>query len=141
MIRALILALLLASCATPQTSDAATDQLFKTAIPFCTMIAERQRYVGKRVLVSGLYILTAHGGQIYGNGCRSQSIDLHGAIHIQRDERAASIVKSALQHKRTARVPVVYQGTVKARQVFPCSDDSCLEYSLDEAQLLAARRP
>jgi hypothetical protein len=83
-------------------------------VPFCEMMASRDEYVDREVLVSGLYIMTPHRGEIYGLGCEAGSIALRGDVNLPEDDkRVPAIIRGAYRQISGARVPIVARGVLR----------------------------
>ncbi|WP_156029818.1 hypothetical protein [Sphingomonas sp. URHD0057] len=139
---ALMIVLVLAEASvgcTPQP-PLVCQELFAHAIPFCQMMSQKESYREKSVTVSGLYILSPHNAELYAESCENQSIKLHGEVGLPDSKRAWTIVGQATKSISGARIPVVFRGVLHARQyiVIPNCNESCFEWSLERAQLLAA---
>ena len=113
--------------------------LYATALPFCRMMAERTKYVGTEIAVSGLYASTPHGGMIYGRECPNAAIFLSGAAGQWISPQAEAVFADVYRGDRVVHVPVVILAVLRATPaVTPCSSDSCMRYSLERAQTIVA---
>lgn len=110
---------------------------FKRAVPFCAMMANQDKYIDRQVLVSGMYIATPHQVEIYGAGCNSNSIALHGDVSVPSDRRALSVIRQAEGQISGARIPIVAKGVLK-KYVGPGIADTSHEFWLEGAQIIAA---
>jgi hypothetical protein len=110
---------------------------FATAIPFCQMMADTERYLDREVLVSGLYIATPHGGRFYGEDCETADIGLRGTVDLPHNQGAWRIVGRASKKVHGARVPIVAKGVLKAWPG-PGITTTDNQYWLERTQVLAA---
>jgi hypothetical protein len=140
--RAVTAALLLPLLCGSGTVEQKTHDLFATAIPFCRMISERTKYVGRETAVSGLLASTPHGGMIYGKECPNSAIFISGASSEWISPQAKAVFADAYRGDRIVHVPVVILGVLRATPgVSPCSSDSCMRYRMEDAQIIAALPP
>jgi hypothetical protein len=134
-------ALCLSGCAQGPAPGGAKE-VFDRATPFCTLMADPMPHVGQPVLVSGLYVASPHGGLIYSADCETREIELHGEVGLKHDKRAERIWDRALRRDDSVRVPVVYRGVLAARHfIATCPAIGCWRFSIERAQLVAAREP
>jgi hypothetical protein len=104
---------------------------FAQATPVCNLISDQQRYVGQRVLVTGLYDSTPRGGLLYGPKCEAL-VWLSGASDVPDDERSRRVIEAAFIQNKSARVPVVVSGIFQLRLDGP---------HIESVTFVAARQP
>jgi hypothetical protein len=136
MVHASCLIALVAGACTHLPSIAG-QEYFATAVPFCKMMAENERYLDREVVVSGLYVATPHGGRLYGEGCETAAIGLRGTVNLPDNQTAWRIVGRASKKVHGARVPTVIRGILKGWSG-PGITTTGNEYWLERTQLLAA---
>jgi hypothetical protein len=131
----LVFALVCVSCAT--APRIVGQERFGQAISFCEMMEHRDRYVGREVLVRGLFIMTPHQGEIYGAECENSSIALRGDVAMPRDKRVWSIIGAASKQIQGVRVPIVAKGVLRAWSG-PGITTTDNQFWLERAQVVAA---
>jgi len=119
------------------------QEYFAAAVPFCRMMAEKDQYLDREILVSGIYISTPHGGQLFGD-CDTSAIELRGSLNLPDDRAAWRVISRASKQVRGARIPIVLKGVLKAWSGPGITTSS--PYWLERVQMLAAdgknvRRP
>jgi hypothetical protein len=102
--KAVSLALICASCATPSANPLSFGQ----AVSLCRVIADEQRFAGQAVLVRGLLVQTPHGRELYGPECNG-SAELRGSSDLW-DDAAGQVIAEAFSTNEHARVPVIVSG-------------------------------
>ena len=96
-------------------------------------------YVGRRIMITGVYFATPHERLLVSNDCRDRSIRVSHSLHLEDDRDAEAAVKRFRKKHATVRIPVVYSGILRAENyVQGCTTPGCWHYSLEESQLLAA---
>jgi hypothetical protein len=104
----------------------------------CEVMADPDAYVGRRIVVTGIYFATPHERLLVGRGCDA-SFRVSEAMEIDGNPGAEAIVARFRRRHQTVRIPVVYSGDFTAHDViFGCTKPSCRRYALEESQLLAA---
>lgn len=139
IVRAVIAVLLLPLLCGSGTVEQDAHDLFATAMPFCRMISERAKYIGKEIAVSGLLANTPHGGRIYGSECPNEAIFIGAASNEWIRPQAKAVFADVYRGDRIVHVPVVIVGVLRATPyLLPCSKDTCMRYRLEQAQIIAA---
>lgn len=130
-----------AACVGPTSAPHSMARWLATAESICDLMSAPENRVGALLLITGLYVATPHGGQIYGRECPDRPLQLRGSVQLRSDPQAEAVLSEALRKRSSARVPVVYRGVLMARQFVSCPERACFEYSLEQAQLLHAELP
>jgi hypothetical protein len=133
----IVLAALTASC----SPLSAGTQYFGQAIPVCNLVSDQQTYAGHRVLVSGVYYSTPHGGMLRGPDC-DRSVKLNGSLDVPDDKRTSRVIEAAFIRNEFAQVPVVVSGVFQPSERWENG-----QYvrktgpSIEETAFVAARQP
>lgn len=118
------------------------QDIFQKASPICSVLSNPGPYIDKQVVISGLYLAEPHQQVLFDRNCNRLAIGLRGPARGSADQQADSTLRLALQRNSTARVPVVYSGILKSHPlIVGCSMAYCFTYTLEGAQLMAARLP
>jgi hypothetical protein len=135
------------ACSPVPSADIASQRLFAEAIPICTLLANPNEFVGKRVIISGYYSSTPHGGVFHDGSCERGEMPLARDRSEADNKRARGLLNAAWRTHSGAEVLVVMSGTLKDNFVgstrgFMCSGGGvCQRYSLESDSLVAARAP
>lgn len=130
-----------AACVGPTSAPNSTVRWLANAESICDVMSAPEGRVGTLLLITGLYVATPHGGQIYGRECPDRPLQLRGSVQVRSDPLAEAVLSKALRKQSSARVPVIYRGVLMARQFVSCPERACFEYSVEQAQLLHAELP
>jgi hypothetical protein len=138
--RGVVLILILAaSCATRQAPRREFVSVQAQAVSVCEVMADPNSYVGRRIVIKGIYFAEPHQRLLFNDSCPTSALRVVHSLRSDGDPRAEAIVNKARKRHRTVNIPVVYSGIFTANVFIQgCIKPSCFRYSLEESQLLAA---
>jgi hypothetical protein len=111
------------------------------ATSVCEIMAHPQMYLGRRVLAHGVYFQSPHQRYLIEKSCPQSEISVSESSTLHNSRMAMRILKQAEAENRTVNIPVIYSGIFRSDVVIAgCADPRCYNYSLQDAQLLAATR-
>ncbi len=139
MKRAVLVFVLVSGCAAPDAGGESFRSLEAAAKSVCEVMADPAPYVGRRIILKGIYFATPHERLLVDHDCPQWDLRVSHSLRIDGRPKAEDIVDRYRKKHSTVRIPVVYSGIVTAHAVIQgCTEPGCHSYSLEESQLLAA---
>jgi hypothetical protein len=139
MNRAILILILISGCSLHGEGRHQYSSMQHVAKSICEVMDDPSQYVGHRIIIKGTYFREPHRRLIYDDNCPEVGLSVSHSSNIDGDRTAARIVRRSFKTRPTGMVPVVYSAVLMAKiLVSNCIKPSCYEYSLKEAQLLAA---
>jgi hypothetical protein len=117
-----------------QDSSATSEQ----ALPICKVLAEASRYDGKLITVSAFYRAVIHGSVLYGPDCSKTYVNVREAADYKADRHALKTIRAVMKKDWSQPVDVVVQGTFRVAKTYHCFGQNCLQYEIEEHELLRA---
>jgi hypothetical protein len=138
--KSLLAALILVSaCAAPDSSRQKFSSLQLEAKSLCEVMKDPSGYAGQRIVVKGIYGRQPHQRVLYDPSCGEWIVAVSHSLTAEGDAGAKRIVDRAAKKDPRGRIPVVYVGTfTMSHFLLACTERDCYNYSLEDAQLLAA---
>lgn len=134
-----LLSIILMGCGSSQQPPRRFSSLQFAAKPFCEVMINPRPYVGRRILIKGIYVREPHQRILYDSACPQWEFRVSHSLKIDSNRAAERMVERAAKKDPTVSIPVVYYGTMTADLIISgCAKPSCYRYSLQDAQLLAA---
>ena len=129
---------LMAGCA--YNGDAEKPPSLKVqAKSICEVMSSPTLYLGKRILIRGVYFSEPHQRLIYDDTCPQHVLRVSHSLKVKGSSRARSIVERYRKIHATVDIPVIYSGVLTDSIVIAgCKDPGCVRYSLEDSELLAA---
>lgn len=135
----LLLSMAVAGCAANRERPKEFASLQAGAKSVCEVTGDPGSYLGRRILVQGIYFATPHERMLHDPRCPDSGFRVSHALEVDGDRRAEAMVERFRKVHPTVRIPVVYSGIFRGSSIIHgCTTPSCYRYSLEEARLLAA---
>lgn len=142
MRRVTFLALLPLGCAQESIPISGAAPIFEKSRSICEVMANPGAYLDQPVLIRGIYLAEYHQKVLFDTQCTRWEIGIRSSAPLSDDPQAKRVLLDATRTNRYARIPVVYYGTLQSSPLIAnCEDPSCFTYTLESAQLRAARLP
>jgi hypothetical protein len=142
MIRAILLVFLISGCSAYNADSPGFLVLRESSKSVCEVMNEPGRYVGRRILIRGIYFREPHRRLIYDDNCPKLDLSVSRSARESGNRIAERLVRRSFKIKPTGMIPVVYSAVLTSKVIDSrCSKPSCHEYSLQDARLLAAYPP
>lgn len=139
MKRAIFIVFFISGCAVHGKRGQEFASLQSDAKSICEVMADPGAYAGRRIVIKGTYFREPHRRLIYDENCPDFDLGVSHSSRLEGDPAAERRVRRSLRAKPTGKIPVVYSAVLTPKAlVGGCAEPSCYEYSLQEAQLLAA---
>jgi hypothetical protein len=136
---AVLVVALVCGCATDGERARKFEAVQTAAKTLCEVMADPDPFVGRRIVIKGIYFATPHERLLIDRACPQWDLRVSHAHEVDGDPGAEALVDRFRKKHPTVRIPVVYSGIVRAQDVFHgCTSPSCRRYSLEESWLLAA---
>lgn len=130
---------LVCGCAVHEAQGHKFSSLQSVAKSVCDVMTEPDPYLGQRIIIKGLYAQGPHRRLLHDRNCPEWDFSVSLSLRTEGDRTAERLVRKSFKKDPTVSVPVIFSGILATRVVMSgCTKSSCHEYSLQNAQLLAA---
>lgn len=134
-----LLLAVVSGCAAHDGQEDVFLSLQANARTVCEVMADPNLYIDRRIIIKGTYFAEPHQRLLIDKTCPESSLRVSHSLRVKGNPKAKAIVEKFRKKHATVRVPVVYSATLTGRAVeIGCTEPSCYDYRLQDAQLLAA---
>lgn len=139
MRRLAIVFAVLPSCAVGDAQGQTYPVLRNSALTICDVMSNPGLHVGRRITIQGVYLRAPHERLLYDGNCPSWTFIVIHSLERASSAAAERLVSRSIKKSPATGVLVIYSGTLAYKAVVAgCAAPTCLSYSLQDAQLLAA---